>query len=76
MSILDTRLLNASGMLLVEVVQALLVGLLLDDIHIDVGNGFIAIKDTGDLLKGGSLGLRVHKVYPDKLDSDPALDED
>lgn len=60
-------------MLLVVVVQALLVGLLLDDMHVNVCDGRVTVEDTGDLLKGGSLSLRVDEVDPDKLDGDPAL---
>jgi hypothetical protein len=59
--------------LLVIVVQALLVSLLLDDMHVNVRDGRVTIEDTGDLLKGGSLSLRVDEVNPDKFDSDPAL---
>jgi hypothetical protein len=38
-----------------------------------VGNSSITIKDTRDLLKSGTLCLRVDEVHPDKFDSDPAL---
>lgn len=60
-------------MLLVIVVQALLVGLLLDDMHVNVCDSRVTIENTGDLLKGGSLSLRVDEVNPNELDGDPAL---
>jgi hypothetical protein len=58
---------------LVEVVEALLVDFLLDSVHGNVGNGGVTIEDTGDLLKGGSLGLRVDEVHPDEFNGDPEL---
>lgn len=71
---LDASLLNARHVLLVvDVVKAVLVKLLLDSVHVNVGNGRVAIEDLGDLLQGGALGLRVDEVHPDELDKDPAL---
>ena len=56
-----------------DVIEALSLGLFLDLGEVDVGNSSITIKDTRDLLKSGTLGLRVDEVHPDKFDSDPAL---
>lgn len=46
-------------------------GLLLDLLKIDVSNGILTVEDTGNLLKGGSLGLDVEEVDEDKLDGVP-----
>ena len=50
--------------------------LLLDGGNVDIGNSSIAIEDTGDFLKGGSHGLGVHEVDPDKFNGDPDLRPD
>lgn len=71
---LDTSLLNTREVLLVmNVVEAFLLSLLFNSVHVDLSNGAFTIKDTGDFLKSGTLGLRVDEVHPDKLDHDPAL---
>jgi hypothetical protein len=73
---LNASLLNTSHVLLVvDVVQTILVSLLLNNSHGDVRNGIITIEDTGNLLKSGTLGLRIDEVHPDKLNSDPDLDK-
>lgn len=45
--------------------------LLLHLVEIDMGNGILAVEDTGDLLECGALGLGVEEVDEDKLDSVP-----
>jgi hypothetical protein len=72
---LDAGLLNTSDVLLIVVVKALFVYLLLDSVHGDVRNSGVSIEDTGDLLEGRSLGLRVDEVYPDELNGNPELDD-
>jgi hypothetical protein len=46
---------------------------LLNSCHGDVGDSTVTIKDTGDLLEGRALGLRVDEVHEDEFDGDPAL---
>lgn len=47
------------------------VGLLLDLSEIDVSNSIVTIEDTGDLLKGGSLGLDVEVPDEDEFTKVP-----
>lgn len=56
-----------------DVVEAVLMNVLLDGGDVNVGNSVGAVEDTGDLLKGGSLGLGVHEVDPDEFKTDPDL---
>lgn len=46
-------------------------GLLLDLGEIDMGNSLITIKDTGNLLEGGALGLNIEIPDEDKLTEVP-----
>lgn len=68
-------MLNTGDVLLIDVVEAVLVNLLLDSVHVDVSNGALAIEDLGDLLKSGALGLRVDEVDPDEFNGDPELED-
>lgn len=47
------------------------VGLLLDLGEIDVSNSIVTIEDTGDLLKGGPLGLDVEVPDEDEFTKVP-----
>lgn len=68
-------MLNTGDVLLIDVVEAVLVNLLLDSVHVDVSNGALAIEDLGDLLKSGALCLRVDEVDPDEFNGDPELED-
>jgi hypothetical protein len=47
--------------------------LLLDDLHIDVCNSFVAVEDTGDLLESWTFSFGINEVNPYEFDGDPAL---
>jgi hypothetical protein len=47
--------------------------LLLSLSQINVGRGFLAVKDDGNFLKGGALGLDKDKVDPNGFKDIPAL---
>lgn len=47
------------------------VDVLLDLVHVDVGNGRVAVEYAGDLLEGGALGLDVEEPDEDELDEVP-----
>lgn len=70
---LNASVLNASHVLVIDVIKAILVDILLNSGHGDVRNSLITVEDTRDLLKSRALGLREDEVYPDELDSNPQL---
>lgn len=47
------------------------VNVLLDLVHVDVGDGIVAVEDARDLLEGGALGLDVEEPDEDELDRVP-----
>jgi hypothetical protein len=65
--------LDASHVLIVNVVKAILMDILLNSGHGDMSNSIITIEDTGNLLKSRALGLREDEVHPDEFDCDPQL---
>jgi hypothetical protein len=50
-----------------------LANLFLDLKEIDVGDGVLAVEDTGNLLEGGPLGLDVKEPDENKFDEVPKL---
>jgi hypothetical protein len=58
---------SRSGVLLVLGV----VDVLLDLVHVDVGDGLVAVEDARDLLERGALGLDVEEPDEDGLDGVP-----
>jgi hypothetical protein len=50
-----------------------IVNLLLDLVKIDMGNCIITIKDTSNVLKGGTLGLDIEEINEDEFAQVPEL---
>lgn len=47
------------------------VDVFLNLVHVDVGNGAVAVENASDLLECGTLGLDVEEPHKDKLDQIP-----